>query len=49
MFASSGPRSISHHRLVVIVIVGALFFVPSMLLEAWFRQRERRRSEQILP
>ncbi len=37
----------AHHRLVV--IVGALFFVPSMLLEAWFRQRERRRSERILP
>ena len=39
----------AHHRLLVIVLVGALFFVPSMLVEAWFRQRERRRREQILP
>jgi hypothetical protein len=39
----------AHHRLVVIVLVGALFFVPSVLVEGWFRKRERRRREQILP
>ncbi len=39
----------AHHRPVVIVLVGALFVLPSMLVEAWFRQRARRRDEQILP
>jgi hypothetical protein len=39
----------AHHRPVVIVVVVALFFLPSILVEAWFRQRARRRTEQILP
>lgn len=37
------------HRPATVAAVGALFFLPPMLVEAWFKRRRRREDEQLLP
>lgn len=37
------------HRPATVAAVGALFFLPPALVEAWFKRRRRREDEQLLP